>query len=92
LHDSYDTRFDVFTTSRLIIENCKRVKFGEFGTEEGDEYQGFENDMEVRRFLTSRKRILRARRIYGRRCKTSIGLNKKRALISNSLELNKKKW
>ena len=47
LHDSYDTRFDVFTSSRLIIENCKRVKFAEFGDEPSERYEGFQKDFEV---------------------------------------------
>lgn len=30
MHDSYDTRFDVYTTSKLIIEDCTRLKFAEW--------------------------------------------------------------
>lgn len=47
LHDSFDTLFRVFTTSRLIIEGCKRVKFGEW-KEEKHGYEGVQNDMKVK--------------------------------------------
>ena len=33
MHDSFDTRFDVYTTSKLIIEGCKRLEFSEWLTD-----------------------------------------------------------
>lgn len=30
MHDCYDTRFDVYTTSKLIIEDCSRLVFAEW--------------------------------------------------------------
>jgi hypothetical protein len=43
LHDSYDTHFFVYTTSKLIIEDCSRVFFHELQ----HQYEGLERDLEV---------------------------------------------
>lgn len=49
MHDSFDTRFDVYTTSRLIIEGCSRLKFAEwlkdkkFIPDEGYGEEGYAN-------------------------------------------------
>lgn len=46
IHDSYDTTFNVFTTSRLIIEGCQRVRFGEW-LEDKYGYENVKEDMKV---------------------------------------------
>lgn len=56
MHDSYDTRFNVYTTSRLIIEGCTRLKFSEwlkdkkFTPDEGygeGTYENFDKHFEI---------------------------------------------
>lgn len=50
MHDSFDTTFNVFTTSRLIIEGCKRVKFGEWKAENHG-YETIAEDMQVTNWI-----------------------------------------
>lgn len=78
IHDSFDTNFFVFTTSRLIIEGCKRVKFGEWA-ENDHGYEGVQKDFEVINFYLYifRKLDLMGKKICGKKCRISIGLSKK---------------